>query len=77
MYHFKLKTITKGILNLHTSLLHDITTTTIVSFCQRTPLHLAAREGRENTVKCLVKHGAAICVMDNYGVQNVTTDDVM
>ena len=33
MYHFKLKTITKGILNLHTSLLHDITTTTIVSFC--------------------------------------------
>ena len=25
MYHFKLKTITKGILNLHTSLLHDST----------------------------------------------------
>jgi len=33
MYHFKLKTVTKGILNLHTSLLHDITTTTILSFC--------------------------------------------
>ena len=32
VYHFKFKTISKGILNLQTSLLHDITTAIIVSF---------------------------------------------
>ena len=33
VHHFKFKIISKGILNLQTSLLHDITTATIVSFC--------------------------------------------
>lgn len=65
--HFKFKIISKGILNLQTSSLYDITTATIVSFCQRTPLHLAAREGRDNTVECLVKQGANI-TQDKNGV---------
>jgi len=45
-------------------------------FCQQTPLHLAARDGRVNTVECLVRQGADIFITDNHGVQNVTTVDI-
>ena len=35
---------------------------------QQTLLHIAAREGQEITVKCLVKKGADINIEDNNGV---------
>ena len=66
-----------GNLYLQITYLLDITTAIVVSFYQRTPLHLAAREGRDDTVECLVDQGADICVTDNHGVQNVTTDDII
>jgi len=50
----------------------DITTAIVVSFYQRTPLHLAARQGRDDTVECLVERKADICATDNHGV-SVTT----
>ena len=40
---------------------------------QRTPLHIATREGHENTAKCLVKKGADISIKDKDGV-SVTPD---
>jgi len=37
---------------------------------------LAAREGRDDTVECLVEQGAEIFITDNHGVHNVTTVDI-
>ena len=38
-------------------------------FPQRTPLHMAAEGGHEDTVKYLVEKGAGIGVKDNKGVK--------
>ena len=40
----------------------------IVILIQRTPLHIAAREGYRYTVEHLVKNGADISIKDNSGV---------
>ena len=37
-------------------------------FCQRTPLHMAARRDHEDIVKYLVDKGAGINIQDNDGV---------
>ena len=37
-------------------------------FCQWTPMHVAAKEGRKSTVECLVKKGAKINIEDKDGV---------
>ena len=37
----------------------------LVSLYQRTPLHIAVKEGQEYTVECLVKIGADINIQDN------------
>ena len=39
-----------------------------LSVYQRTPLHIAVREGQEHTVDCLVMEGADINIKDNDGV---------
>ena len=39
-----------------------------VSFCQQTPLHIAASKNYERTVECLVDKGADINIKDNTGV---------
>ena len=39
-----------------------------LSLYQCTALHVAAREGRDYTVECLVKKGAEITITDNDGV---------
>ena len=38
--------------------------------CQRTPLHIAVREGQMHTVERLVTEGANINIKDNDGVSN-------
>ena len=38
------------------------------SFYQRTPLHIAVKEGYEHTVKSLVEKGADVNIPDNKGV---------
>lgn len=40
----------------------------ILPFYQQTPLHIAAREGHDYTVECLVKKGADISFKDKDGV---------
>ena len=40
-------------------------------------MHLAAREGRDDTVECLVEQGAKISITDDHGVWSVTTDDMV
>ena len=51
---------------------------TLVSFFlhQRTPLHIAAREGYDKTVEFLIEEGAQIDIKDNEGVSkcDYTTD---
>ena len=37
--------------------------------CQHTPLHLAASQGRDYTVECLVKRGADMNIKDKTGVR--------
>ena len=37
-------------------------------FCQRTPLHIAAKEGHDYTVECLVQQRADINSKDENGV---------
>ena len=52
-------------------LLTDIVITVLKLFLplwQRTPLHIAAREGYEYTVECLVRQGAVIDMKDKDGV---------
>ena len=38
------------------------------SLHQRTPLHIAVKEGHDDTVKCLIEQGARIEAQDNAGV---------
>ena len=45
-----------------------VTETTIFSLSQQTPMHTAAKEGNEYTMKGLVKLGADINIKDNGGV---------
>ena len=46
-----------------------ITETLLVTFSyQQTPLHVAASNGRDYTVECLVKKGAYINIKDKNGV---------
>ena len=47
-------------------MLTNISTT--LCFFQRTPLHAAAKKGRDDTVKCLVGKGADINLQDHNGV---------
>ena len=37
--------------------------------CQQTPLHLAASNGHDYTVECLIKKGANINIKDKTGVR--------
>ena len=39
-----------------------------IFFCQRTPLHIAVKEGYGHTVKSLVEKGADVNMPDNKGV---------
>ena len=41
----------------------------VPSPCQWTPLHYAARKGKEGTVQLLIEKGADINVKDSYGVR--------
>ena len=45
-------------------------TTISFFFYQRTPIHIAAKEGHEFSVKTLVKKGADIRIRDNDGVSH-------
>ena len=45
-----------------------ITETTVFSLSKQTPMHTAAKEGNEYTMKGLVKLGAAINIKDKNGV---------
>ena len=49
----------------------NIVTTVLILFCQRTPLHIAVREGQEYTVKSLVKNGAKVNSQDEDGVSGI------
>ena len=69
VHHFKFKTIRKRYSEF--TELYDIKTAIIVSSYQRTALHLAAREGRDDTVEYLVKQGANI-TKDKNGVCRCT-----
>ena len=40
-------------------------------------MHIAAKEGRDDTVKCLVEQGAKISITDEHGVCSVTPDDIV
>ena len=40
-------------------------------FCQRTPLHLAASNGHDYTVECLVEKGADMNIRDKTGVSEL------
>ena len=61
-----------NLLCLHNSsqsiLSHNATNIANLFLNQRTPLHIAVREGQEYTVKSLVKKGADIDFRDNDGV---------
>ena len=48
----------------------------IYSFPQQTPLHIAAEQGRDYTVKCLVKRSADVNIKDKEGVRkcDITTN---
>ena len=48
-----------------------------VFFSQRAPLHAAASEGHEYTVKSLVKKGANINIQDKDGVSSEYNTDGM
>ena len=50
-----------------------------LSLHQRTPLHLAAKEGHKETVVLLIQEGAKISIQDNdgVGVCDYTTDDIL
>ena len=50
-----------------------VTETTIVSLSQQTPMHSAAKEGNDYTLKELVKLGADINIKDNHGVSEILT----
>ena len=41
----------------------------LFSPCQMTPLHWAAREGKEGTVQLLIEKGAEINIKDRHGVR--------
>ena len=69
VHHFMFKTIRKRYSEF--TELYDIKTAIIVSSYQRTALHLAAREGRDDTVEYLVKQGANI-TKDKNGVCRCT-----
>ena len=44
-----------------------------LSFCQQTPLHIAASKNYERTVECLVDEGADINIKDKDGVSTTHT----
>ena len=44
----------------------------IVSFCQKTPLHIAVESGNDATVNFFVEKGADVNTKDNDGVRKIT-----
>ena len=46
-----------------------VTKTTVFSLSQQTPMHTAAKDGNEFTMKGLVKLGGDINIKDNDGVR--------
>ena len=61
-YHFKYTNLTKQLTAF------SIVLRLLFSLYQRTPLHIASKEGYKYTVECLVAEGADINIEDDKGV---------